>query len=199
MGKFSKIEFTAEQTAWMREHYATTKNQDCCDYLGVSMRTMIRFARSLGLVKDPDYVRGLWAENCKKMATLNRWDGNAGKKNLLKYGKKYRFRKGETLESRIGTEAWNATKEKIRTSRNDLIRRERLRIKWGLEQQTKLNLVRAPRVNVGTRYCLKKRGYIIECRGARVAYYTPQTNRYAKLEQTAISRGIDILPYAKRQ
>ena len=190
------INFTAEQAAWMREHYATTKNKDCCAYLGVSMRTMIRFARSLGLDKDREYVRDLWRENCKLMASLNRYDGNAGKANLIKYGAQYRFRKGESMEMRKGKEAWERTKEKIRASRLALIRKERLRVKWGFPQQTNLKLV-CNRKAISTRYCLKKRGYIIEGRGAKVAYYTDDTNRLERLEQTAISRGIDIKPLAK--
>lgn len=193
----TKIEFTNVQRAWMVEHYSTTKNKYCCDYLGVSMRTMIRFARTLGLVKDPEFVKSISREHCKLMQTLNRYDGNAGKINLIKHGARYRFRKGETTEQRIGTEAWERTKEKIRKKRNETIRRERARIIYGFPQRTKLKLVCNSQA-INARYSLRKRGYICDGRGARVAYYTCETDRDAKLEQTAISNGIDIFP-AKSQ
>lgn len=193
-----KTKFTVEQADWMREHYPTTYNQACCDYLGVSMRTMIRFARSLGLTKDPEFVKSISREHCRLMASLNRGEGNAGKANLLIHGERYRFRKGESIEMRKGKAAWEAAKEKIRQSRNETIRKERMRIKWGLPQQTKLKLV-CNRKAASTRYCLKRCGYIVEGRGAKCAYYTDCTDRCERLEKTAASCGIDILPMVQCQ
>lgn len=189
-----KIEFTDDQADWMRKHYPTTYNQECCDYLGVSMRTMIRFARSLGLTKDPDFVKSISHEHCKLMQSLNRGEGNAGKVNLIKYGPRYQFRKGVTSVQRIGIEAWEAAKEKMRATRNELIRKERMRISWGLPQRTKMKLVGGDRNKIGTRYRLKVRGYIIPERGANEAYYTNETNRCQSLERTAVARGIRVYP-----
>ena len=77
----------------------------------------------------------------------------------------------------------------------DTIRRERLRIKWGLEHRTKLKLEREPGTRSDYRHALKKRGYIIPCRGSLVAYYTDETQRSTLVERRATNHGLTIKPY----
>ena len=40
----------------LKRHYATTKNKDLTDLLGVSMRTINRKAKELGLEKDKAWM-----------------------------------------------------------------------------------------------------------------------------------------------
>ena len=77
----------------------------------------------------------------------------------------------------------------------DTIRRERLRIKWGLEQRTKLRLGKEPRKRADYRHALKKRGYIIPVPGSREVYYTDESKRSALVERRATSHGLTIKPY----
>lgn len=190
----TKITFTDEQRDWFVAHFSTTLNKDCADHLGVSMRTMIRFARELGLEKDPAWLHCIFMERCRMAAESNRGEGNKGIANLLKYGKAYRFKKGETSRQRLGDER---EKERIRKSaatRRETLRKERMRVNWGLEQQTRLKIGHNRKKSV-MRHTLKKRGYIIPFHGASEAYHTDDTNRSAVVECHAKEVGIEIKGY----
>ena len=54
---------------YLKQHYATTLNDELAGCLGVSPRTMIRKARELGLQKDEKWLAGVWEER-RKMATV---------------------------------------------------------------------------------------------------------------------------------
>ena len=190
----AKITFTDEQRDWLIEHFSTTLNKDCADYLGVSMRTMIRFARELGLEKDPAWLHGIYMERVRIAARANKGEGNKGVANLLKYGEPYRFKKGETSRQRLGNEREKERIRKAVTSLRETRRKERMRVNWGLEQQTKLRVVRNKKKTV-MRHALKKRGYIIPFRGASVVYYTDNTDRSIIVEQHAKDVGIEIKGY----
>lgn len=190
----AKITFTDEQRDWLIAHFSTTLNKDCADHLGVSMRTMIRFARELGLEKDKEWLHGVFVERCTMMAEANRGEGNHGKTNLLKYGKQYRFKKGETSRQRLGEEKERERIRKAVESLRETRRKERMRVNWGLEQQTKLKIGHNKKKTV-MRHTLKKRGYIIPFRGASVAYYTDNTDRSAIVERRAKDVGIEIKGY----
>lgn len=127
-------------------------------------------------------------------AESNRGEGNKGIANLLKYGKAYRFKKGETSRQRLGDER---EKERIRKSaatRRETLRKERMRVNWGLEQQTRLKIGHNRKKSV-MRHTLKKRGYIIPFHGASEAYHTDDTNRSAVVECHAKEVGIEIKGY----
>lgn len=190
----AKITFTDEQRDWLIEHFSTTLNKDCADYLGVSMRTMIRFARELGLEKDPAWLHGIYMERVRIAARANKGEGNKGVANLLKYGEPYRFKKGETSRQRLGNEREKERIRKAVASLRETRRKERMRVNWGLEQQTKLRVVRNKKKTV-MRHTLKKRGYIIPFRGASVVYYTDNTDRSIIVEQHAKDVGIEIKGY----
>lgn len=51
----------------LRRDFATTLNEELAGMLGVSMRTMIRKARELGLQKDPRWLAAVWEER-RRMA-----------------------------------------------------------------------------------------------------------------------------------
>lgn len=46
----------------LRRWFPTTLNAELAEVLGVSSRTLIRKARSLGLVKDPQWLAEIWEE-----------------------------------------------------------------------------------------------------------------------------------------
>lgn len=90
---------------------------------------------------------------------------------------------------------WEAAKKKMSISKKELFRKERMRIKWGLPQKTKLRISFNSNPKVGaTRYRLRKRGYIIE-RGGMVAYYTHTTQRHDRMEARARKRGFIFLDH----
>lgn len=188
----TKITLTAEQQDWLRANFATTLNKDVAAHLGVSLRTAVRLARSLGLEKDPAWLHDVFMERQAMMVASNRGDGNAGKANLLKYGKRYRFKPGVTSRERLGDERERQRLEKSAATRRETIRKERMRINWGLEQETKLKIGHC-KPKTALRYNLKRRGYIIPGRGANIAFFTSATNRSETMEQHARERGITVM------
>ena len=131
-------------------------------------------------------------EAANEARVMNRGDGNRGAINLLKYGAKYRFRKGETGIQRLGKEKEAERLRKAHATRNETISRERMRINWGLPQRTNLRLVRQPKQWVHYRYTMKRRGYIVS-RAAREIYYNENTDRSATVEHGAQAAGLIIL------
>jgi len=189
----TKIVLTGDQQQWLRDNYATTLNNDCAAFLGISESSLHRWARQLGLTKDPDWFHALVLDRCRMMAAANRGPGNHGKKNLLKYGAGTRFRKGENNRMRNGDENERRRIARFAESRRELIRKERMRIRWGLPQETKLRVI-SNRKATEARYALKRRGYIIPGRGSMEAYWDGNTTRSAVVEQHAKEVGFKVQP-----
>lgn len=93
-GHSIRIYWNPSMVSYMKENFATTKNEDLAISLGVSPRTVTRKAREMGLQKDPDWVHQLWVENTKIAHAVNRIHPNAGIRNLSMFGKKTRFKQG---------------------------------------------------------------------------------------------------------
>lgn len=102
--KGHKTILTPEQQRWFVDNFPDTKNQDCARHLGISLRTVVRLARAIALQKSREFMLMTQREATNEARVMNRGDGNMGAINLLKYGEKYRFRKGETGIQRLGKE-----------------------------------------------------------------------------------------------
>lgn len=84
---------------------------------------------------------------------------------------------------------------KAQETRKKLYEKERLRLKWGLEQKTKRHFRTEPVQKLLQRNRLQRQGYIIDEKNL-IAYYTDKTKRCPRLE--AIPRGVKkgtIKPY----
>ena len=46
----------------LRRLFPKTLNKEIAEYLGISLRTMIRKARELALQKDPDWLTDVWED-----------------------------------------------------------------------------------------------------------------------------------------
>lgn len=77
--------------------YPTTKNEDLADMLGVSLRTLVRKARELGIKKNKEWLRSVWNENRKLAHLVSKVKGHPGT-----------FQKGCT----IGKDYWFKPKQK---------------------------------------------------------------------------------------
>ena len=64
-----RIHWSKDMLDYLKQHYATTLNEELAGCLGVSRRTMIRKARELGLQKDKAWLASVW-EKRRKMATV---------------------------------------------------------------------------------------------------------------------------------
>lgn len=185
-------DLTKEQVSLLRERFSDTRNAELAALLGVSVRTVVRWARLLGLRKSPEFVAAMQRNASAHSVRANRASGgNAGKVNLLKYGAPYRFKAGESNKDRMDAESYAAMHRRIGARRKELYRAERRRVLFGLEQQTRLRVVRVPKEKVSLRLNLRKRGYEVG-RGSNEAVVTPSTRRSSRLEAHAAALGIKV-------
>lgn len=180
---------TDEERVWMEEHFAHTKNEEVAYRLGVSLRTAVRLAREMGLEKSAEFVRAMQANAVHHAARTNRGQGNAGKANLLKYGKAYQFKPGIGNKDRLSAEAFSEMHRRGAETRKRTVMAERRRVAFGLEQKTDLRVIKAPKAKICLRNRLRKRGYVVP-RASSDATIAADTRRSATLEQRAEKMGI---------
>ena len=188
-GKWGKMTLTDEERVWMEEHFSHTKNEEVACRLGVSLRTAVRLAREMGLEKSVEFVRAMQANAVKHAVRANRGQGNAGKANLLKYGKAYQFKPGIGNNDRLSAEAFSEMHRRSAETRKRTVMAERRRVAFGLEQKTGLRVIKAPKAKICLRNRLRKRGYVVP-RASSDATITTDTRRSAILEQRAEKMGI---------
>lgn len=197
-GKFGKIIFTEEDRNWMSEHFANMKNDEVASHFGVSVRAAVRLAREMDLEKSAEFVRAMQTNAVHHAARVNRGQGNAGKANLLKYGKAYQFKPGQGGNKRfMSSEAFKEMHRRKGIIRRETVRAERRRVAFGLEQRTALRVVKAPKAKIYLRHELRKRGYVV-AHASSDATITTDTRRSAILEQRAEKMGIRFYPTGKK-
>lgn len=132
-GKFEKILLTEEQKQWVRDHYNELLNDEMAEHLGVSRSFVIRYMRLNGLRRSKD--------------SLFRIHQRFGRQNGLIY------------QQKSDEEKKAITCKKVER-RHEIVESERLRIRWGLEQRTKMQLVRMSKAKVLMRLRLRRNGYV---------------------------------------
>ena len=63
----------------LKREYSTTLNEELAGVLGVSVRTMIRKARELGLSKDKQWLNGIYKSHLHMANASSSINGNAGR------------------------------------------------------------------------------------------------------------------------
>lgn len=183
-------DLTQEQLEWLKENFGSTKNQELANELGTSPRSITRMARELGLWKTKEFISAMQRNASEHGARVNRANGgNAGTKNLLVYGKAYRFKAGESNRDRMSEEAFKEMNRRIGESRKETFRKEKRRVLFGLEQKTGLRVVQCQKEKISLRNNLRKHGYEI-ARASNEAIVSDNTRRSAIMETRAIQMGI---------
>lgn len=177
---------------WMTQHFGNTKNADIAEHFGINPRTATRLAREMGLVKSEEFIAATQQNAARHAAVVNAGEGNKGKENLIKYGKKYRFKEGEKQRDRMEENAYKDMLERRGKSLSKVYKAEHRRVIFGLEQKTNLRVVSCSRKKVGVRNRLRKEGYYVS-RASNEALLADQTQRSVVLEQQAESVGIKII------
>ena len=172
---------------WLIKHYKHTRNKDIISKFGISKHSLYKMAKELGLKKSYQFMRKAYRENGMKgrlAAKAKGWPPKGYKiPNQEKRLEKLRALKGKKLKKNHI--------EKIRQSVKKVIRDEKRRILFGLEQRTKKKLVKAPPMKIHCRYKLRKYGYHIE-KGGTIAYYDDNTRRSPHYEEVASKYKIKI-------
>jgi len=175
----NKIVLTPEQEQYLRENYATVIHHTMCQYLGISKRTLIRFARQRGLVKDMDAIRGQKGQRISE--ALRKKYRIYGFKGNPENGRKSRFKKGYSARELFGEEKLLRMRRQAVETRRKTYREEAARAAFGLPQKTRLRVKKQPRAKILDRCYLKRRGYILD-EVNMIAYWTADTARATVLE-----------------
>lgn len=136
-GQFKKVNWTTTMIDKMIAEFPIRFAEDLAKEFGVGKSTIIRKARELKLEKEPEFLS-------KRKYAISALAQAAKAPNPMKgirgwsvpNGEAYRFKKGN-----ISPMGDLEIRERSRKSRNKTIKSEKLRIKYGLEQKTKLKLV----------------------------------------------------------
>lgn len=146
---------TEEQITFIRRNFATMRNQDIADALGISRSGVTNVQKIYHLRKSPEFASYLAVK--------------AGKASNLARGGKALNITPEVIEKRVA-------------SYRRTLREERARVVFGLPQKTKANVKRQPRRKCSQRAYLKKLGYLLDEPNC-VAYYTQDTTRPVRMER----------------
>lgn len=94
----TRIYWSTAMTDYLRRHFPTTLNDELAGCLGVSVRTMIRKARELGLEKDPKWLAAVWDERRRLAQAIANRKGNPGSwKKGQRQNPAGEFKKGHRL------------------------------------------------------------------------------------------------------
>lgn len=182
----NKTILTAEQLDELKSRFPNTKNDELCKLFNISNSELHRLARRHGMKKNAEFVSQCQrnaADHAKKVNAANNYSiqRNHIINNVIA--------KGKHLNGSRPWEDWkNMTPEqraerirKVQKKRRTLFEMDRKRIRWGLEQKSKMNLNEPNHARSCAKTYLKKHGYIF-LRKWEFAI-TPDTIRCPKCEK----------------
>lgn len=175
-----KINLTKQQVAWLRRHFPNTKNAELAAKLGISETGLHRLARRYGLAKTPQFMRKTQAATSAAAKASHLKNGTYPPKGyIIPRSEEFRFGMPKAYKETPAKKRKRI--EKAAQSRRETVKEERIRIRWGLPQLTKMALNPKPRAAASIRHYLKTRGYTV-ARGSMVAYYDENTRRCPFIE-----------------
>lgn len=200
---------TERQVSWIINHYAHTKNADIMEKYGIGESTLHRLARKYGLKKSKRYMTKTQRmatdaahEVCRRYGvyeeTRRRMRQEAAERKERGERPRNGFQPGVTSLMRLGARRERERIRKAHASRKETIRRDRLRVRWGLEPITKMNLTpdgytKEHHRKSSHRHVFRRFNYIVD-RGSNDIYYDELTERRPLMESHAARYGLRIMP-----
>lgn len=136
--KGKKTDWNPEMIKKIINDFPCRFSRDIAHELDISIRTVIRKARELGIEKEPGFLERNAPEIQKRAVKAHPPHPKKGQRGWAVPNSEHtRFRKGNI--SVMATD--RDVVEKVRGKRNETIRKEKLRLKYDLKQKTKLKLV----------------------------------------------------------
>lgn len=210
IGNLGGKPLTEKQEAWILRHYRNTKNQDIMEKFGIGESTLHRFAREHGLKKSKHFMKKMQAaataaayEVCRDYGIYEESSRRQTQLMAEMRAKGERipgsFMPGQSNKDRLSPKRFKECLEKSRAKRSESIRKDRIRIHFGLPQKTKMHLTydgssAIHRNKSIHRSLFRKYGYIVEY-GDNTVYYTSETVRHPKMEQNAPKYGLKVEPW----
>ena len=203
------------QKEWLCHWFPVTENKRLSKAMGISDSMMHRFARALHLTKSEKGLKAIkrrQAAHIRRMCEANGWYDHlrqqgpceAAREGTRKMWQEVREGKREHPFQIMKRDKPRKYKKFLRlksVQRKEDIKKEVIRMKWGLPRKTKLtNVVMQPysQSQRSRRYSAMKKGYIIaqdcsEGSGSRyVIYYDNNTSRSQLFERNCIKDGFKI-------
>ena len=203
IGNRKGVQLDEKSINWIIKHFKHTPNNTIMNKFNIGESTLHRIAKKYGLKKTKQYLHKSCQTNSKKAIEIcrryNVYEACAefSRQRWEKWkaeGRQVGFKKGESNRERLSPSAYKKMLEKMSTTRREIIRKDKIRINWGLPQKTKLKLTSPGRKAIVYRHLLKKLNYIVQ-RGDMRVYYDEHTNRKLTTERRAIINGLKIEKY----
>ena len=205
-----------EQKEWLRTWFPITENNRLAEAMGVSLYKLHCFARELRLEKSEKGLKAIRRRRDRKAAKTNEANGCYERKRgrpvseATQAGRARRFEEErlglrENPQKRMKREnpkRYKAWMEKRSEERKEAIRKEKMRVLYGLERRTNLKaVVMTPykRSQIHHRHNALKRGYVLseDCSEGSpdryVIYYDDDTARNTEFERNCVNDGFRIM------
>ena len=211
-GKVHRLVLNDEQREWLCRWFPTIENYRLAKAMKISDYKLHEFARELNLTKSEAGMKAIKRRQSKAAAKTNEKNGCYDRKRghpvseATMAGNRRRWeetRQGlrelphEKLK-RTNPKKYKAWIEKRSQERRETIRKEKMRVIYGLERKTKLKpVVLCPykRSQTSHRHNALQRGYLLDedCSegqpGRYVIYYDDETKRSERFEKNCIKDG----------
>ena len=203
-------ELSEEEEAWIVRHYKHTRNGDIMEKFGIGTGQLSSLRRKYGLKKSAQFMRKSREQakvSCKAAFHEYGESERARERAREQWAERRRtgdngkvgFQRGESNKTRLSREEFLAVMEKIRRKRNESIRRDRVRIHWGMEPKTRLvkNWDSRPDWHKRHyRHLFREYRYVVED-GSSTVYYDDNTIRRPLIEERAAKYGMRVKPFEK--
>lgn len=211
-GKVHKRVLNDEQREWLCRWFPTIENYRLAKAMGISEYKLHEFAREFGLTKSEAGLKAIKRRQIKAMVKTNHANGCYDRKRghppseATFEGNRKRWEETRqglrecpmTMLKKHYPKKYREAIEKKSKERRETIRKEKLRMMYGLDRKTRLKpvvLVPYKRSQTHHRNSALRRGYLldVDCSegspGRYVIYYDDETQRSERFEQNCIKDG----------
>lgn len=210
-----KITLSRRQKEWLCEWYPLVENRVIMEASGLKSYTLIRLAKEYGLKKTEEARKEIFLRRAAKVKKICQENGYYDSLKGIPPPEKC-MEGVRRMWEEINQGKRKSPYEKMRTedperydsfirqktaNRKEMIRKDMLRVKWGLPRKTKLRQVvmsKYTRSQCNFRYSARKRGYIVEknfAEGSGLSYkifYDENTPRSKVFERHCTEVGLRI-------
>lgn len=211
-GKVHRRVLNDEQREWLCHWFPTIENKRLAKAMKISLFKLHEFARENGLTKSEAGMKAIKRRQVKAMVKTNEKNGCYDRKRgrpvseATREGNRRRWeeerlglRENVMLKMRReNPEKYAEIMKKRSQERKESIRKEKMRIIYGLERKTRLKIIvmkKYTRSQIAHRHDALRRGYLLDedCSegqpGRYVIYYDDKTQRSERFEKNCIADG----------
>ena len=184
----NRIEWTDERIAVLQQYYNVESNEKVAERLGISTRTLTRKAKELGLRKSRAITKSTGLDDVVRELHPDHSISEIAREVHTS------TRTIQRIVNRLGLSRTKEQDSKLRSRiRTKLLKSERARIVFGLDQRTNIKLVTNP-AKIRLRTKLKGEGYIV-FRGNATIFYPMELKRHLIQEKNGRELGLSFAPW----